>query len=274
MMLDFQQARSRMVDVYLARRGIRDPKVLDAFRSVPREAFVPDELAEFAYEDTPLPIGESQTISQPYIVALTAQALRLQGGERVLEVGAGSGYAAAILSHLVKDVYTIERIEALAESAKKRLAGLGFTHVQVTCGDGSLGWPVHAPYDAIAVAAGGPKVPPALLSQLAIGGRLVIPVGPDDASQVLMRITRESDAEYREEPLTDVRFVRLIGEQGWATAPLAFYGPGSKGSHYFYASLPKQFDEYLWFDETSAEHPLEEAPRPSNELPDTYPFGL
>jgi protein-L-isoaspartate(D-aspartate) O-methyltransferase len=226
MMLDLQQTRTRMVDVYLARRGITDPKVLDAFRSVPREAFVPDELAEFAYEDTPLPIGESQTISQPYIVALTAQALRLQGGERVLEVGAGSGYAAAILSHLAEDVYTIERIEALAESAKQRLARLGFANVHVTCGDGSLGWPEHAPYDAIAVAAGGPKVPPALLSQLAIGGRLVIPVGPDDASQVLMRITRESDAEYREEPLTDVRFVRLIGEQGWGDGTSVERGAG------------------------------------------------
>ncbi len=182
---------------------------------MPRDAFLPAELAEFAYEDTPLPIGEGQTISRPYIVGLTVQALCLRGGERVLEVGAGSGYAAAILSHIAKEVYTIERVTLLADSAKERLLRLGFANIEVTCGDGSLGWPEHAPYDAIAVAAGGPKSPPALLSQLALGGRLVIPIGPDDSSQVLMCITRVSDTEYREEPLTDVRFVPLIGEQAW-----------------------------------------------------------
>ncbi len=215
MILDLQHAQARMVDVHLARRGITDPKILDAFRSVPREAFVPEELAEFAYEDTPLSIGKGQTISQPYIVAVTVQALRLRGGERVLEVGAGSGYAAAILARIAKRVYTVERVASLADSAAERLARLGFANVEVTCGDGTLGWPEHAPYDAIAVAAGGPRVPQALLSQLAIGGCLVIPIGSDDSSQVLMRVTRESATEYREEPLGNVRFVPLIGEEGW-----------------------------------------------------------
>ena len=212
---DLETRRARMVDGQLARRGITDPRVLDAFRHVPREAFLPEELAEFAYDDTPLPIAEGQTISQPYIVALTAQALALKGRERVLEVGTGSGYAAAILGRLAQAVWTIERIPALAERAKTRLAELGFSNVEVTAGDGSLGWPEHGPYDAIAVAAGGPIVPPALLSQLAIGGRLVIPVGDDESSQVLTRVTRVNDTEFREEPLMDVRFVPLIGEQAW-----------------------------------------------------------
>ena len=214
-MVDIQRPHVRMVDAHLARRGIADPKVLDAFRSVSREAFVPEDLSEFAYEDAPLPIGEGQTISQPYIVALTIQELGLHGGERVLEVGTGSGYAAALLSRIATEVYTIERVPSLAESAKERLLRLGFANVHVSCGDGSLGWREHAPFDAIAVAAGGPKAPPALLSQLAIGGRLVIPVGDNESSQVLLRITRESETEYREEPLTAVRFVPLIGEQAW-----------------------------------------------------------
>jgi protein-L-isoaspartate(D-aspartate) O-methyltransferase len=215
MMLDLGYLRTRMVEVHLAKRGITDPRVLEAFRRVPREAFLPAELAEFAYEDTPLPIGEGQTISQPYIVALTIQELGLRGGERVLEVGTGSGYAAALIACIAKEVFTIERVHALAETAKDRLFSLGFANVHVTRGDGSLGWPEHAPYDAIAVAAGGPKPPPALLAQLALGGRLVIPIGEDEGSQVLVRITRESETAYRQEPLTDVHFVPLIGEQAW-----------------------------------------------------------
>lgn len=214
-MADLERARVRMVDLHIARRGITDPNILNAFRRVPREAFLPANLAEFAYDDTPLPIGDGQTISQPYIVAFTVDALGLRGDERVLEVGTGSGYAAAILGQVAREVFSIERIAGLADSARQRLARLGVTNVEVACGDGSLGWAQHAPYDAIAVAAGGPKAPPALLSQLVIGGRLVIPIGPDADSQVLVRFTRVGDSSFREEALTDVRFVPLIGQEGW-----------------------------------------------------------
>jgi protein-L-isoaspartate(D-aspartate) O-methyltransferase len=203
-----------MVERQLAGRGIGDSRVLDAFRAVAREAFLPEDLAEFAYEDTPLPIREGQTISQPYIVALTAEALGLRGNERVLEIGTGSGYAAAILGRLAKEVFTVERLAPLADEARERLARLRFDNVHVLCGDGTLGWPEHAPYDAIAVAAGGPAIPNALLQQLAPRGRLVIPVGPDESSQVLMRVTRDGD-RFHHEQLTQVRFVPLIGEQGW-----------------------------------------------------------
>jgi protein-L-isoaspartate(D-aspartate) O-methyltransferase len=204
-----------MVDVHLAGRDIRDERVLAAFRSVPRPEFVPPESAHLAYADMPLPIGDGQTISQPYIVALTVSALGLRGGERVLEIGTGSGYAAAILGKLAKEVFTVERLDALAEPSRERLARLGFENVQVRCGDGTLGWPEHAPYDAIAVAAGGPEVPRALLDQLAPGGRLVIPVGPEANAQELVRITREEGGRFRRESLGEVRFVPLIGEQGW-----------------------------------------------------------
>jgi protein-L-isoaspartate(D-aspartate) O-methyltransferase len=215
-MQEIERRRAHMVDAHLARRGIADPRVLEAFRDVPREAFLPAELAESAYDDTPLPIGHEQTISQPYIVAFMAEALGLRGGERVLEVGTGSGYAAAILGRLAGEVFTIERLESLAPTAGERLARLGFANVHVTQGDGTLGWPDHAPYDAIVVAAGGPKVPAALVAQLAVGGRLVVPVGPDEESQQLVRVTRVSETEIRKEELAPVRFVPLIGEQGWA----------------------------------------------------------
>ena len=203
-----------MVADHLRRRDIHDPRVLAAFAAVPRERFVPDALADRAYDDAPLPIGEGQTISQPYVVAITAQALDLTGTERVLEIGAGSGYAAAILGMLANDVVTIERIESLAQRAAETLAALGISNVHVHHADGTLGWPAEAPYDAIAVAAGAPAPPPALLQQLAIGGRLVIPTGPPDA-QRLVRITRKTDIDYGEEDLGDVRFVPLLGEQGW-----------------------------------------------------------
>jgi protein-L-isoaspartate(D-aspartate) O-methyltransferase len=209
------EAREQMVEWQLAGRRIADPRVLEAFRRVPREAFVPPELAELAYRDEPLPIGEDQTISQPYVVALMAEALRLQGHERVLEIGTGSGYAAAVLSLIAREVFTVERLATLARQARARLEGLGYHNVQVLHGDGTLGWPEHAPYDAIAVAAGAPRVPAALLQQLASGGRLVLPVGPDQASQVLTRVTRVGANEFRVQPLIDVRFVRLIGAQGW-----------------------------------------------------------
>jgi len=203
-----------MVADHLRRRDIHDPRVLAAFAAVPRERFVPDALADRAYDDAPLPIGESQTISQPYVVAITAQALDLSGHERVLEIGAGSGYAAAILGMLAREVITIERIESLAQRAAETLAALGIENVHVHHADGTLGWPAEAPYDAIAVAAGAPAPPPALLAQLTIGGRLVIPTGPADA-QRLVRITRRSEIDYSEEDLGDVRFVPLLGEQGW-----------------------------------------------------------
>ncbi|HVU00321.1 MAG TPA: protein-L-isoaspartate(D-aspartate) O-methyltransferase [Polyangiaceae bacterium] len=213
-----QLERSRMVDRHLVPRGISDPRVLEAFRSVPREAFLPPGLEEFAYRDVALPIASGQTISQPYIVGLTVQALGLRGGERVLEIGTGSGYAAAILGHLAREVFTVERVPELAEQARERLPRLGHHNVRVLLGDGTLGWPEHAPFDAIAVAASGPDVPKALLDQLAIGGRLVIPVG-DESSQELVRIVRDADDHYRRESLGDVRFVPLIGEQGWADSP-------------------------------------------------------
>lgn len=208
-----------MVEAQLAGRGIKDPRVLAAFRDVPREAFVEERLAENAYDDSPLEIAGGQTISQPYVVALTAELLQLRGGERVLDVGTGSGYAAAILSRLVREVYSIERIPALATTATERLARLGFGNVIVRCGDGTLGWAEHAPYEAIAVAAAAPRVPAPLVRQLAVGGRLVIPVGEEESSQVLVRVTREGEEQFREEKLLEVRFVPLIGERGWAERP-------------------------------------------------------
>jgi protein-L-isoaspartate(D-aspartate) O-methyltransferase len=191
--------------------------VLDAMRKVPRELFLPKNLREFAYEDSPLPIAGEQTISQPYIVAFMAEALMLKGGEKVLEIGAGSGYAAAVLSEIAANVYTVERLGQLADKAAATLADLGYDNVHVLHGDGTRGWPEHAPYDAIVVAAGGQQVPESLKEQLKVGGCLVIPVGADQRSQELVRVTRVSKDEYRSEDIADVRFVPLIGEQGWAS---------------------------------------------------------
>jgi protein-L-isoaspartate(D-aspartate) O-methyltransferase len=167
-----------------------------------------------AYDDAPLPIGFGQTISQPYVVAMTVQALGVQGHEHVLEIGAGSGYAAAILGQIAREVHTIERIPQLVDIATERLARLGYHNVHVHLADGTLGWPAAAPYEAIAVAAGAPRPPPTLLSQLTIGGRIVIPHG-DAFSQRLVRITRRSATEFNEEDLGDVRFVPLVGAEGW-----------------------------------------------------------
>src|SRR6266540_6508670 len=211
----FASRRERMVEQQIAGRGIRDRAVLEAMRAVPREFFVPESAVEFAYRDTPLPIEEGQTISQPYIVALMAAALRLTPRDRVLEIGAGSGYAAAVLSRIAAEVYAIERHAALAELASRRMRKLGYDNVHIVHGDGTLGWPEHAPYDAIVVAAGGPSVPEALRAQLAIGGRLVIPVGATPRAQELVRVTRIGQNEYRQEELGAVQFVPLIGAQGW-----------------------------------------------------------
>jgi protein-L-isoaspartate(D-aspartate) O-methyltransferase len=213
-----------MVDRHIRARGVRDPRVLAALGTVPREAFVPEELAEFAYDDRPLPIEAGQTISQPYIVAVMIEALELDPAHTVLEVGTGSGYAAAILAQVAKFVYTIERHAVLAESARERLASLGYQNVEVRCGDGTLGWPAHAPFDAIVVAAGGPDLPRALLDQLAVGGRLVMPV-ESGRGQELVRVTRVSEAEHRREELGAVQFVPLVGMQGWAESA------GSEDAH-------------------------------------------
>jgi len=212
---DYDKLRQEMVDRAIFARGVRSELVLDAMRAVPREKFLPENMREFAYDDSPLPIEGGQTISQPYIVAFMAEALALRGGEKVLEIGAGSGYAAAVLSEVAGEVYTVERIGQLAEKAASLLADLGYDNVHVMHGDGTKGWPDHAPYDGIIVAAGGPKIPDSLKEQLKIGGRLVIPVGRDPKVQELVRITRVSKDEFRREDLADVRFVPLIGHEGW-----------------------------------------------------------
>jgi protein-L-isoaspartate(D-aspartate) O-methyltransferase len=212
----FAERRSDMVRDHIAARGVRSKNVLEAMRKVRREAFLPVSMREFAYEDSPLPIAEGQTISQPYIVALMTEALGLEGGERVLEIGTGSGYAAAVLGEIAGEVYTIERHGPLAEKAAEVLSDLGYQNVHVRHADGTLGWPEHAPYDAIVVTAGGPKVPSTLREQLRVGGRLVIPIGTDPRVQELVRVTRIAEDEYKQEDLADVRFVPLIGEEGWA----------------------------------------------------------
>jgi protein-L-isoaspartate(D-aspartate) O-methyltransferase len=214
----FPLLRKEMVERDIVARGVRDDLVLDAMRKVPRELFLTENLREFAYEDSPLPIAGEQTISQPYIVAFMAEALMLKGGEKILEIGTGSGYAAAVLSEIAASVYTVERLGELADKAAAALAELGYDNVHVLHGDGTRGWPQQAPYDAIVVAAGAPQVPESLKEQLKIGGRLVIPVGADQRTQELVRVVRVSKDKYRSEDIADVRFVPLIGEEGWVTA--------------------------------------------------------
>ncbi len=211
--------RNDMVDQQIAAMGIKDDRVLAAMRAVPRHAFVPDRFKIAAYADTPLPIGEGQTISQPYIVAHMIEALQLRSAEHVLEIGTGSGYAAAVLAQLTADVVTVERLAALAAQARALLACPEYHNVQVVLGDGTLGWPEAAPYDAILVSAGGPSIPPALRHQLKPGGRLVMPVGPDSHGQILVRVTRGVDGQDHEEQLSLVSFVPLIGAQGWQGPP-------------------------------------------------------
>lgn len=212
-MADPAELRRRMVERQLKTRHIGDARVLAAMGEVPRERFVPEGVRHCAYDDGPLPIGEGQTISQPYIVALMIEAAGIEPGERVLEVGAGSGYAAAVMSRIAGRVFTIERYETLADGATRRLAALGYANVDVILGDGSLGLPEEAPFDAILVAAGGDRVPEALKRQLAIGGRLIVPVG-GASLQTLMRVTRIGQEDWTEDDLGRVRFVPLIGEQG------------------------------------------------------------
>jgi protein-L-isoaspartate(D-aspartate) O-methyltransferase len=214
-MTSYVQQRRAMVTQQLERRGISDPRVLDAMATVPRELFVPEELRRHAYEDGPLPIEEGQTISQPYIVALMVEALVLRGGERVLEIGAGSGYAAAVIGAIAEEVYAIERHGPLVQRARERLADAGVDNARVVHADGTLGWPEAAPYDAVIVAAGGPDVPPALVEQLRPGGRLVIPIGDRHRGQTLVRLTKGDDGALERENLGEVRFVPLIGESGW-----------------------------------------------------------
>ncbi|MDY7092178.1 MAG: protein-L-isoaspartate(D-aspartate) O-methyltransferase [Acidobacteriota bacterium] len=209
------ELRQRMVREQIAARGVRDPRVLEAMERVPRELFLREGLEEFAYQDTPLPIESDQTISQPFIVAYMAQCLELEPEDRVLEIGTGSGYAAAVLAEIASEVYTVERYANLAESATERLWRLGYRNIHVLHGDGSRGWPEHAPYQGIVVAAGGPEVPRSLRQQLAVGGRLVIPVGPTPRAQQLVCVTRLSEDHYREEELLPVGFVPLVGAEGW-----------------------------------------------------------
>jgi protein-L-isoaspartate(D-aspartate) O-methyltransferase len=204
-----------MVVTQLIPRGLDDPAVLNAMEEVPREAFLPEGIAEMAYNDSPLPIGEGQTISQPYIVALMAEALELTEAGRVLEIGTGSGYAAAVISRIAREVYTVERYPSLLEEAAERFRKLGYENIHLREADGTLGWEDHAPYDGIVVTAGAPSPPSPLLGQLASGGRLVIPVGPTPESQELVRILRKEGNYFETEKLTNVRFVPLVGAAGW-----------------------------------------------------------
>jgi protein-L-isoaspartate(D-aspartate) O-methyltransferase len=209
----YERARSAMVEEQLVRRGIRQQEVLDAMRRVPRHLFVDPGLCAQAYGDTPLPIGDKQTISQPYIVALMTEALKLKGTEKVLEIGTGSGYQSAVLALLAERVFSVERISSIASAAKRTLDSLHCANVVVRLGDGTLGWPEEAPFDAIIVTAGAPDIPPALMEQLKTGGRLVIPVGTEWA-QELLRITK-GEGRITKEVLTGCMFVKLKGKYGW-----------------------------------------------------------
>lgn len=199
-----------MVTEQLERRGVRDEAVLGALRTVPRHLFVPDDLREQAYEDRPLSIGAGQTISQPYVVAAMTEALQVGAGDRVLDIGTGSGYQAAVLAEVVSEVYSLELLPELAETAAARLRRLHYTSVQVRRGDGAVGWPEAAPFDGIVVACGAPEVPPALLQQLAPGRRLVIPVGPAGDVMDLLVLEKDAEGSFRRRILMPVRFVPFV----------------------------------------------------------------
>ena len=217
-MTDFASEREAMVERQLRRRGISEAEILDAFRAVPREAFIGDQYAHLAYGDHPLPIEANQTISQPYIVGLMIQAAAIKAGDAVLEVGAGSGYAAAVISRIARRVTAIERQHDLIEVARRRLERLGYTNVEIVEGDGTRGCPDQAPFDVILAAASGSHVPEALIAQLAPGGRIVMPLGKPGAVQELVKVTKQDDGILAQQNLGGVRFVPLIGEEGWSDA--------------------------------------------------------
>ncbi len=212
-MKDFREERLAMVENQLRARGIRDERVLAAMAKIPRHLFVPPGSQAEAYDDRPLPIGEGQTISQPYMVAVMTQSLDLKGGERVLEIGTGSGYQAAVLAELARSVFTMERLPGLLKKAEAVLKELGYENIRFQCGDGTQGWGERAPFDGIIVTAGAPEVPQILKEQLSDGGRMVIPVGPR-YSQTLFKVTREGK-HFHEEDITGCVFVPLLGKFGW-----------------------------------------------------------
>lgn len=212
----YQHARQQMVDRQLKGRGIRDERVLAAMAKVPRHMFVEEALVHRAYGDHPLPIGENQTISQPFIVAQMTEALELKGSERVLEIGTGSGYQAAILAELSYRVYTVERVRSLMIKARKLLEDMGYRNVLFHVNDGTCGWAEQAPYDAIIVTAGGPDIPPPLVEQLAPGGRLIVPIGPTRMSQYLIKVVKDRYGKLVRTNLGACRFVDLIGQHGWS----------------------------------------------------------
>ncbi|HKU37875.1 MAG TPA: protein-L-isoaspartate(D-aspartate) O-methyltransferase [Polyangiales bacterium] len=212
----YERARLAVLEMQLERRGIVCSRVLSACSWVPRERFAPHELSDIAYEDAPLPLDEGQVMSAPYATASAIQALELKGTERVLEIGTGSGYGTALLSRLAHAVYTIERFPRLLAAAAEKLASLDCTNVRGLAGDGSLGWPESAPFDAIIVGAGSPTIPSTLLVQLAVDGRLVIPLGVTRQEQVLVRVRRLGTTDFRVEPLETVHFTPLVGQHGWS----------------------------------------------------------
>ena len=214
-MTDFANLRERMVRRQIESRGIENPMILDAFRDVPREAFVDESQRPWAYDDHPLPIGAGQTISQPYIVALMIEAAEIAPGDRVLEVGAGSGYAAAVISRIAASVVGIERQHDLVQIARERVDRLGYRNVRIVEGDGTLGWPENAPFEAILAAASGKHIPKPLVDQLAPGGRLVMPIGDPGGVQELIKVLKRPDGTTTRESLGRVRFVPLLGQEGW-----------------------------------------------------------
>jgi protein-L-isoaspartate(D-aspartate) O-methyltransferase len=210
---DFVWARDRMVQEQIVARGIEDARVIAALRKIPRHLFVDPGIVNRAYSDSALPIGEKQTLSQPYMAAHMTAALRLTGREKALEIGTGSGYQTALLAELCFNVFSVEKLRSLSRKARKLLDHLGYQNIALHVGDGTIGWSEHAPYDAILIAAAAPAAPKPLLDQLASGGRLVIPVG-DEQGQTLLRVTRDDD-NFNEEPLGECKFVKLLGKYGW-----------------------------------------------------------